>query len=155
VARRLYDAEVDGERAATVLRDAMLVTDEPARISEYAVRSGDRVVARFRADGVVVATPAGSRGYLSAAGGPIVEPGTRTLAAVPVAPFQTESDDWVLDDAAVSLTVHRDTPVLLVVDGRETRIVPREGPVSLVPAGELALYAAAGDWKNSNGGRPE
>ncbi|MFC6763872.1 NAD(+)/NADH kinase, partial [Natrinema soli] len=51
-----------GERA---LFDVTLVTDEPARISEYGVRSRDESVATFRADGVVAATPAGSHGYAS------------------------------------------------------------------------------------------
>jgi NAD+ kinase len=153
--RRLFDAAVDGERAGTVLWDAMLITGEPARISEYAVRSHGREVARFRADGVVVATPAGSEGYLGSAGGPVVEPGTGVFAAVPVAPFRIDRDHWVLDDRGLSLSVHRDEPVVLVVDGEETRRVPRDAPVELVPAGELALYAAGGDWKNSNGPRTE
>lgn len=153
--RRVFTAAVGGEQVTTMLRDAMLITDEPARISEYAVRTGGDEVARFRADGVVVASPAGSQGYLAAAGGPIVEPGTGTLAAVPVAPFQTDSDHWVLDDAAVSLTVHRDEPVTLVVDGRETVTVPQGAPVALAPRGELPLIAVDGDWKNSNGRRTE
>lgn len=154
-ARRRFAASVDGDRVGTFVRDAMLTTDEPARISEYGVRSGDHRVARFRADGVVVATPAGSPGYLSDAGGPIVEPGSETLAVVPVAPFETDSDHWVLGDDAVSLAVHRDVSVVLVADGTERGTVPTDTPVSLAPAGELQFVAPGGDWKNSNGRRSE
>lgn len=143
--RRLLAVAVDGERTATMLRDAMLITGEPARISEYGVHSGDRQVARFRADGVAVATPAGSEGYVSAAGGPVVEPGTASLAVVPVAPFQTASDHWVLGDDAVWLSVHRDEHVVLVVDGRERGRVPRGATVALSPARELTLFVPHGE----------
>jgi NAD+ kinase len=153
--RRRFEVHYDGQRAGTFLRDAMLVTDEPARISEFAVRSGDQRVARFRADGVVVATPAGSPGYQGDAGGPVLQPGTGVLGAVPVAPFETDSDHWVLDDAAVSLVVHREEPVGLVTDGRNRGRVPPGTPVELVPAGELRLYGPGGDWKNSNGRRSQ
>lgn len=153
--RRRYRLRVDGDDRGTALRDAMLVTDEPARISEYSLVAGDHEVARFRADGVVVATPAGTTGYLGDAGGPVVQPGSGVLAAVPVAPFQTDSDHWVLDGDAVSLRVHRDQPVVLVADGRERGRVPRGTAVELRPAGDLRLLAPGGDWKNSNGTGPE
>lgn len=155
VRRRRFGASVEGECQGRFLRDALLVTEEPARISEYALRSGDKQVDQFRADGVVVATAAGSQGYLGDAGGPVVEPGTGTLAAVPVAPFETDTDHWVLDDAGISLVVHRDEPVVLVTDGTERGRVPTGTPMELVHRGELRLYAPDGDWKNSNGRRTE
>lgn len=153
--RRRVVANVDGERRAPFLQDAMLVTAEPARISEFAVATGDHRVAQFRADGVVVATPAGSVGYAAAVGGPVVEPGTGTLVVAPVAQFATASDHWVLDDDGVSLTVHRDEPVVLVADGVECGRVRSGSRVTLVPGGDLRLYAPDGDWKNSNGPRSE
>jgi NAD+ kinase len=153
--RRLLSVAVDGEPAPPVLRDAMLVTDEPARISEYAVHSDGRAVTAVRADGVVVATPAGSEGYLADAGGPVVQPGTGTVGVVAVAPFRTDRSHWVLDDAAVSVTVRRDQQVVLVADGREWGRVPAGAPVELAPGGTLALHAVGGDWKNSNVGRTE
>jgi len=153
--RRLYEVTVGAERAAPMLRDAMLVTAEPARISEYGLHDPDDRVARFRADGVVLATPAGSRGYAGAAGGPALAPGTEVLAAVPVAPFRTTNDSWVLGGREVTLTVHREEAVVLVVDGRETgRVSPGE-PVEIRPDGALSLYAVGEDWKNSNGRRTE
>lgn len=113
---------------AVALFDVMLVTDEPARISEYTVRSGGARVETFRADGVVVATPAGSTGYARAAGGPVVGPGTGVVSVIPISPFATNVDTWVLDTDGVSLVVERDeTPVELLADGRSSgSVVPGE-----------------------------
>lgn len=99
------------------LYDLMLVTSEPARISEYTVFDRDETVARFRADGVVVATPAGSRGYARAAGGPVLAPCSEVVAVVPVAPFATNAGHWVLPMDRLGIQVERDeTPVELRAD---------------------------------------
>jgi NAD+ kinase len=118
VERPLLRAETPlGETVA--LFDLMLVTDEPARISEYTVwRDTDRVES-FRADGVVVATPAGSQGYARAADGAVLAPGTGVVSVIPISPFATNVDSWVLDEDSVGLRVERDeTPVELLADGR-------------------------------------
>jgi NAD+ kinase len=106
------------------LADATLVTTEPARISEYTLTAGERVVGRFRADGVVLATPVGSQGYARAAGSHVLAPHTGVLAAVPIAPFATNADDWVVPDDDVTLTVERDEGEvsLRVDDAHVTRL---------------------------------
>lgn len=111
---------IDGEPVATALMDVMLVTSEPARISEYAIDHDDERVAAFRADGVVVATPAGSRGYTATAGGPTISPRTDALCVVPVAPFHTQSANWVVDTTPLALSVLRDEgAVSLLIDDAE------------------------------------
>ena len=118
------------------LFDVTLMTSEPAHISEYELASNDGVVDRFRADGVVVATPAGSHGYAAAAGGPIIEPGSSVVSVVPVGSFVTRQVNWVLDSSHVAVSIARDeSAVSLFVDGREV------GPCS--PAQRLELAADA------------
>lgn len=129
---------VDG--GVAVLFDLLLVTEGPARISEYVVRVDGDTVGRFRADGVVLATPAGSVDYARAAGGPVVAPGTGVGAVVPVAPFATDQDDWVLPLDAVELSVARDdAPVRLVADGREERRVAAGRTLALDRSGTLRV----------------
>jgi NAD+ kinase len=108
-----------GERTRALF-DLALVTAEPARISEYTVLHADERVSSVRADGVVVATPAGSTGYARAADGPVLAPGTGVVAVVPVSPFATDADHWVLPGDGVGLRVERDEATVdLVADGRE------------------------------------
>lgn len=120
--------------------DAMLVTAEPADISEFAVRASGERVARFRADGVVVATPAGSPGYARTAGGPVASPGLDVLVVVPVAPFATTLDHWVVPLGDVTVTVERDeAPVELLADDRSVGTAPVGDPVRLAPTGQVGV----------------
>jgi NAD+ kinase len=120
------------------LMDVTLVTAEPARISEYTVASGDEHVTNARADGIVVATPAGSHGYAHDAGGPRIAPETDVGAVVPIAPFAISGDYWVLSLSDIRLTVERDnTPVDLFVDGYRVGTVAPEEPLTLHPVATL------------------
>lgn len=122
---------VDGEPAGDALLDVSLVTSEPARISEYAVAYDDERVAAFRADATVVATPAGSTGYTRAAGGSVLTPGTG-LVVVPVAPFTTQTDSWVVTDD-LTLTVEREEEaVTLVLDDEEWGEIAATEPIDVV-----------------------
>ncbi|WP_135828016.1 NAD(+)/NADH kinase [Halorussus halobius] len=140
-ARAVLAVAVGGERVGRALADVMLVTAEPARISEYAVRSSGEQVARVRADGVVVSTPTGSHGYGRSVGGPLLEPGSGVVSAVAVAPFAVNVDHWVLSSAdPVELAVERDEgEVSLLLDDRTSRSVPPETPVEVVADGALEL----------------
>lgn len=125
---------------AHALFDCMLVTSEPARISEYTVHSGGDRVATFRADGVVVATAAGSHGYARRAGGSVLAPGAGVVTVVPVAPFATDADDWVLPVEGLTLAVERDeTPVELLADDRTAGTVATGESVRLSDDGTVTL----------------
>ncbi|TYL40606.1 ATP-NAD kinase [Natronococcus pandeyae] len=129
--------ELEGA-TSRALFDATLVTDEPARISEYSVRSGGDLVDSFRADGVVVATPAGTGGYASAVNAPSLSASVDAVAVAPIGPFTTRTQRWVLPDDAVELAVERDEgAVTLVVDGRSVGTAPVGSPVSIGADGTL------------------
>jgi NAD+ kinase len=139
--RALLGVSVGEEYVGPALADVMLVATEPARISEYAIRSRDEEVAKFRADGVVVSTPTGSHGYGRSAGGPLLEPGSGVLGVVPIAPFAVNADHWVLSaDRPVTLSVERDEGEMsLLVDDQTVRSVSPHTPVEVVEDGSLPL----------------
>lgn len=107
-----------GNRRVRALADVLLVTREPARISEYAVEADGDVLDAVRADGVVAATPAGSHGYAADAGGPLLSRDAGALSVVPVAPFRVERARWVLDPPVTIRVVRDRADVALLVDGR-------------------------------------
>lgn len=136
----VIEASVEGERLGRGALDAMLVTAEPARISEFSVETagGDD---RFRADGVVVATPAGSAGYTRALGGPVLDPAAWSLAVVPVAAFAVRPTVRVASaDTGVAVTVVRDEgDIGLLVDGVDRGLVPPRRRVAVEVAGEVEV----------------
>lgn len=143
----VLDVAVDGASVGRAVRQVTVVTAEPAGISEFAVEAaGAGRVDEVRADGVVVATPAGSVDYAAAGGGPLCAPGTG-LAVVPVAPFRVERTRWVLPDAGCSVSVCRDeTPVAVEVDGEVGRTVECEATVRVEREAtvETAVVEASG-----------
>lgn len=133
-ARPLLVVRVEEDRY-DALMDLMVVTEEPARISEFAIdnrfRDGEQRVDQVRADGVVVATSVGTPGYVTAAGGPVLGPETSGVAVVPIGPFRVEQTHWVLEPP-ISLTVARDdAAVSLLIDDEEVGPIPAYAPVEL------------------------
>lgn len=143
VERRAYPllaVTAAGGRVGRAALDVLLVRSEPGRISEYGVSAEGRL-ARFRADGVVVATPAGSAGYAAAAGGPRLARGVGAVAVVPVAPFALGANVWVVDPTdGVELAVERDEgAVSLLLDGRDVLTLDGRSSVALSPDGSLEV----------------
>ena len=141
----LLAVEADADRVGVAAFDAMLVRSEPGRISEYSV-AGGAARSRFRADGVVAATPAGSHGYARAAGGPRLEPDSGAVAVVPVAVFGMGTPAWVFDPAAgIEIRVERDEgDVSLLVDGRERGRLAGEAAVTLSLGGTIETVVPPG-----------
>lgn len=138
------------------LMDVTLVTAEPARISEYTVMAGTERVMSVRADGIVVATPAGSHGYAHDAGGPYIAPETGVGAVIPIAPFSTTGNQRVLSLSDIRLTIERDeASVELLVDGRSAGTVPYSDTLCLEPVATIETIRFTNeDWKGSNGSTP-
>jgi NAD+ kinase len=147
---------VDGGGVASVRAafDVALVTDEPARISEFAVEFSRGRDGSVRADGIVVAAPLASDGYANAAGGPLVEPGGG-LSVAPIAPFSTRTDAWISEDR-VRLTVERGgESIALVADGERREAVEPHRPIEIETVERVAFAAPRGrreraDRKHSN-----
>lgn len=66
--------------------DAYVKHGEQPRMLELATAVGDRHIASYRADGLIVSTPMGSTAYNLSAGGPIVDEGTDAFTITPICP---------------------------------------------------------------------
>lgn len=134
-----YAVTVDDERVGPFVFDLTLLTAEAARISEYTVVADGEHVDTARADGVVIATPAGSTDYARRVHAPILGP-EAGIAVAWIAPFRADPDRWVLQPSTLALRVERDEAAVdLVVDGRVVRTVGPETTIRLDRADPFAV----------------
>jgi NAD+ kinase len=78
-------------------------------------------VCRYRADGLIVATPTGSTAYSLSAGGPIVHPAVESFTITPICPH-TLSDRPVVvrDSSCIEIRLSGSTEsVFLTLDGQK------------------------------------
>ncbi len=68
------------------LNDVVVAKGAIARMADFRVEIDSQFVAKFRADGVIVATPTGSTAYNLAAAGPIVMPSVNAMLVTPICP---------------------------------------------------------------------
>lgn len=68
------------------LNDVVLAKGAIARMGEFAVEIDGQFVAKFRADGVIVATPTGSTAYTLSANGPILMPSVDAMVLTAICP---------------------------------------------------------------------
>ena len=78
------------------LNDAVISKGSMARVAEMEVLADRVKVTAITGDGVIVATPTGSTAYSMSAGGPIVEPTSKSIIVTPVCAHQLAARAMVL-----------------------------------------------------------
>jgi NAD+ kinase len=122
--RMMLEAEIlrsgkaaERERA---LNEAVANKAALARMLDFDVFVDSRHVGRYRADGIIVATPTGSTAYSLAAGGPILQPDLDAFVITPICPHMLTNRPLVVPDTArveLDFAVSHE-PVYLTMDGQ-------------------------------------
>ncbi len=102
------------------LNDAVIGTLGISRLIELKLFLSGSYVGRYRADGVIVATPTGSTAYSMGAGGPILYPEMEAFVLNPICPFTLSNRPLVVPtDGIIEIEVEegRKAEVMLTVDG--------------------------------------
>jgi NAD+ kinase len=110
-----------GERIVRfACNDAVVSQGALARLIELDAFLDDELITRYRADGLIVATPTGSTAYNLAAGGPIVTPDVEAFVLSPICPH-TLTNRPVVVPASARVVVKLGAPadhVVLTIDGQ-------------------------------------
>jgi NAD+ kinase len=117
---------VDLERAGKVI-DTQRVLNEVvinkgalARMIELELIIDGDFVCRYRADGLIIATPTGSTAYSLSAGGPIVHPTVESFVITPICPHMLSDRPLVIrDSSTIEMKLSGNTEsVFLTLDGQ-------------------------------------
>jgi NAD+ kinase len=149
--RSMLTAETlrDGRRVfgpELALNEVVIRCGDQARAITLSTRSGERFVADFFGDGLIVATPTGSTAYSLAASGPIADPSLDVTLLAPICPHTLTQRPLIVPahlPLSIRLTPRRaETPrVLVSLDGRpgcelkigdEVRVRRAETPLRLL-----------------------
>jgi NAD+ kinase len=104
----------------TALNDAVVNKGALSRMLDFDLYVDSDHVARYRADGLIVATPTGSTAYSLAAGGPIIQPGIDAFVITPICPHMLTNRPLVVPDTSrteIDFSASEE-PVFMTLDGQ-------------------------------------
>jgi NAD+ kinase len=142
--RRMLSCEVQrgGDVVARyeALNDIVITKAHIARMIDLVCNVDAHFVCRYKADGLIIATPTGSTAYSLSAGGPIVFPSVGALCITPICPHMLTNRPVLVSDSSVIqiLNLARGEDAYLTIDGQvgsplqeQDRIVCRSSQNSL------------------------
>lgn len=116
--RMLLEAVNGGNGRSVYALNDVIVTRDIRRLMEVTVYSGDNLIIRHRADGLIFATPTGSTAYSLSAGGPVVDPALSLILVTAICPHSNYNRSFVLPaDAVYTVRPEGDAVMEVVVDG--------------------------------------
>lgn len=143
--RTLLTARViraDGsEQSFLALNEVVLARGQTGRLVSLSAYVDGDLLNRYRADGLIVATPTGSTAYSLSAGGPLISPAAGAFVITPICPHTLSHRSLVIgDDAEVELAPENadEAPMLFTVDGRDC--------VSIHPGDRIQVRKADHEW---------
>ncbi|MCX7918949.1 MAG: NAD(+)/NADH kinase [bacterium] len=103
------------------LNDIVITKEALARIIELTIYINEEFVARYQADGVIIATPTGTTAHSLSAGGPIVHPNQQAIVITPICPHTLSNRPLIISaNDEISIAVHTpEQAVYLTLDGQE------------------------------------
>ena len=117
LAERVNDGTALTQR---VLNEAVVHKGTLARMIEVELYIDGGFVCRYRADGLIVATPTGSTAYSMSAAGPIVHPAVESILITPICPHSLNDRPIVVPDVStIEVCVEENADsVFLSMDGQ-------------------------------------
>jgi NAD+ kinase len=124
------------------MNDVVLQRNDHPRMIEFEMYARGQLVFRLRADGLVLATPAGSTAYALSAGGAIIHPEIAAISVVPICPHTVSNRPIILpaDDETIELKlIDSPAPAALNLDGQVHSTLAAGDSVHIKKAGEISL----------------
>jgi NAD+ kinase len=123
--RIMLEVEVKrrGRRAARFLglNEGVIISSGISKIVRLEAFLSHTYIGRYRADGIVIATPTGSTAYSLSAGGPILHPEMEAFILSPICPFSLSHRPLVVpasEYVEIAVVPGQRTNIILTLDGQ-------------------------------------
>jgi NAD+ kinase len=126
------------------LNDIVITRSGFSRIISVSVFVNDKLVDRYRGDGVIISTPTGSTGYNLSSGGPVVKPDTKAIIITPICPHTLNSRSIVVsseDNVKIEINESKKTQedeAIATFDGRMAILLQAKDIIDINKAKEEA-----------------
>lgn len=124
--RYAIEARFSGEGCEALpfaINDIVFTKAPEQNLADFEIRCGGRLIDRYFADGVIFSTPTGSTAYALSAGGPVMDPGLRTITMIPICPHSIAIRPIVLDGER-TVTLRSGGELQVVADGARRITLP-------------------------------
>ena len=104
------------------LNDTIISYSSAPKLIELSLIENDMIIANYRGDGLIIATPTGSTAYSMSAGGAIVDPRLRCFCVTPICSHSFNSKPMILPDTAeleIKNCSQREKYLIFTLDGRK------------------------------------
>ncbi len=123
------------------VNDVVISSSAISKIVRLTVHLSRETLGRYRADGIIVASPTGSTAYSAAAGGPILHPEMEAMIINPICPFTLSHRPLVVDASErirIEVEHEQRTEVILTADGQTVFPLQPGDEVCVCCSGERA-----------------
>lgn len=127
------------------VNDAVIARGQLSKIVDLYISLDGEKIAKYRADGLLFATPTGSTAYSLSAGGPIIAPQMECILMTPVCPHSLYSRSVLFDgnsELSVSVKIPSECCCVLTIDG-EKNVDILADDVVIIRKSELKLKLAS------------
>ena len=110
------------EYETNCLNDSVIAANGAAKIIDLDVYVENLYLGKYRADGIIVSTPAGSTAYSAASGGPLLYPEMDAFILTPICPYSLSNRAIVLPvDRSIKINIEKEqrVDIVLTSDGQE------------------------------------
>ncbi len=140
-ARNKLTTIVGGDHQPAAVNEAVIHTTQISKMRHFEVQVDTSDPLRFRADGLIIATPTGSTCYALSVGSPIVDPKAKAFIIVPIAPFKLSARPFVVSsDSRIEVRLLDGKDALLVLDGQAEAAIEPDQTVTFERSDELARF---------------
>lgn len=101
------------------VNDVIISHESYLGVAEFMLITDDNEYVKYRADGIIFSTPAGSTAYSLSAGGPVVDHGINAIVATPICPHSFFNRSIIFNEnAALAIKNTGKSALKISIDGR-------------------------------------